>query len=76
MNGFERFDVVKGTVVGSCHNGVFVKAEGIDANCFCRCGMAIGDVALFTIKRFMETADELRVFLECDCILEYAPIAC
>ncbi|MGN0586924.1 MAG: hypothetical protein ACI4JF_06525 [Oscillospiraceae bacterium] len=76
MNKFEQYDVVRGTVTGKFRRGVIVKADGIDADCFCRCGMEIGDIALFTVKWYEETADKLRVFLECDSVLEFAPIAC
>ena len=76
MNSFSKNDTVKGTVVGTKFRGVCVKLDEIDAEGFCECSMKTGDVGLFTIKGFIQTADSLRITLKFDSVLEYAPEAC
>ena len=76
MNDFCKNDTVKGTVIKTKFRGVNVKLDGIDAEGFCECSMQEGDVGLFTIKGFIQTADSLRITLTFDSVLENAPEAC
>lgn len=77
MFGYERFDMVTGTVSAVTRKGVIVEADGFPENsvCFCPVGLTVGDTAFFTIRGIIHTDGIFRVLLSFDSIIEFAAIA-
>ncbi len=69
--GYIKGDCLMGTVSGTTAKGLNVSIEATHDRAFCRCNLAPGDIASFTIKSWVTNACGTSVKLELDSVISY-----
>lgn len=76
VSGYERLDGCYGTVTGTCRKGAFLTLDdGEEAFAYQMANLRCGSIVLCTVRRLADEAQNRRMLVSIDSVVEYAPIA-